>query len=702
MAYDSNTQDYDPIIDEAKQFLKFANDADTMNRQEALEDLKFASGGDQWPVDLQNSRNLESRPVLTINKLDGYCRQVTNQQRQQRPRIKVHATNTTEDAAEAKVVQGIIRHIEVNSNADNAYDNAYNYAVRMGWGYWRVDHRYVREDSFDQEIFIDPIDNPFTVYLDPNSIAVDGSDQERCLITTMMPKTTFRELYPDVDETSFLSRGTGDTQSEWITKEDIRVAEYWYTVREPATLYQLSDGSVRFADDKNFFKKIETAGLFVVNERKSIKRTIKWKKLTAVSVLEERDWPGYYIPIIPVYGRHVVIGDKRKKFGMVRHAKDAQRMYNFWVTSLTESVALAPKAKWIMAEGQDEGHELDWAAANIKSMATLRYKQTDIDGNPAPPPIRLQPEPPPAGVMAAAQEINSDMATIIGIYDPSQQLPGNMSGKALNGQQMQVDLTNFDLYDNLTKSIAYTGKVILDLIPKIYDTERIMRIIGDDGKPDLISINERTAVGKVKNDVTIGQYDVVMETGPGYNSKRQEAVEAMMPLLQGNEQLFNAAADLVFRNMDFPGAETIADRLAALNPMAQIDEHSDIPPEIQIKLKAAQGQVQQMQQQMQAMQLAMKQRSDIEGVKQQAETQRELMRQTSKAHNTESILQARVHDANTRAITSQNRVEIEAIADLLLHNMDTARLEREIQMRNREQYAAMQAADQSIMPNNQQ
>ena len=681
MAYDSNTQDYDPIIDEAKQFLKFANDADTMNRQEALEDLKFASGGDQWPVDLQNSRNLESRPVLTINKLDGYCRQVTNQQRQQRPRIKVHATNTTEDAAEAKVVQGIIRHIEVNSNADNAYDNAYNYAVRMGWGYWRVDHRYVREDSFDQEIFIDPIDNPFTVYLDPNSIAVDGSDQERCLITTMMPKTTFRELYPDVDETSFLSRGTGDTQSEWITKEDIRVAEYWYTVREPATLYQLSDGSVRFADDKNFFKRIETAGLFVVNERKSIKRTIKWKKLTAVSVLEERDWPGYYIPIVPVYGRHVVIGDKRKKFGMVRHAKDAQRMYNFWVTSLTESVALAPKAKWIMAEGQDEGHELDWAAANIKSMATLRYKQTDIDGNPAPPPIRLQPEPPPAGVMAAAQEINSDMATIIGIYDPSQQLPGNMSGKALNGQQMQVDLTNFDLYDNLTKSIAYTGKVILDLIPKIYDTERIMRIIGDDGKPDLISINERTAVGKVKNDVTVGQYDVVMETGPGYNSKRQEAVEAMMPLLQGNEQLFNAAADLVFRNMDFPGADTIADRLAAMNPMAQIDEHSDIPPQAQIAIKAAQGQVQQLTQQMQAMQLAMKQRQDIEQVKQDNETKRELMRQTAKAHDIEMrdaerkyVAELNVHSkAQESSLKSQTQLEVEHIkaqVALLLAQID--------------------------------
>ena len=664
----TDMDDYDPIIEEAKQFLKLANDADTMNRQEALEDLKFASGGDQWPVDLQNSRNLESRPVLTINKLDGYCRQVTNQQRQQRPRIRVHATNTVEDAADAKVVQGMIRHIEVNSNADNAYDNAYNYAVRMGWGYIRVDHRYVREDSFDQEIYIDPIDNPFTVYLDPNSIAVDGSDQDRCLITTMMPKTTFKEMYPQAEETSFLMRGTGDSQSEWITKEDIRIAEYFYTVREKATLYQLSDGSSRFADGKDFFERIKRAGLEILNERESVKKTIKWKKLTAIQVLEERDWAGYYIPIVPVYGRHVVIGDKRKKFGMVRHAKDAQRMYNFWTSSLTESVALAPKAKWIMAEGQDEGHELDWAAANIKSMATLRYKQTDIDGNPAPPPQRLQPEPPPAGVMAAAQEINNDMATIIGIYDPSQQLPGNMSGKALNGQQMQIDLTNFDLYDNLTKSMCHIGKIILDLIPKIYDVQRMMRIIGDDGRPELLTINERDAVGRVKNDVTVGQYDVVMETGPGYNSKRQEAVDAMMPLL-AKPELFNVAGDLVFRNMDFPGAETIADRLAAMNPLSQIDEHSDIPPQAQMMIKQGQQQVHQLTQQLQAMQLAMKQRQDIEQVKQDSETKRELMRVTAKAHDIEMrdaerkyVAELNVHGKAQEAdLKSQTQLEVEHI-----------------------------------------
>ena len=699
MASDYQDGDYNPIIDEAKQFLKFCNDADTMNRQEALEDLKFASGGDQWPVDLQNSRNLESRPVLTINKLDGYCRQVTNQQRQQRPRIKVHATNTVEDAAEAKVIQGMVRHIEVNSNADNSYDIAYDFAVRAGWGFIRVDHRYKSEDSFDQEIYIDPVENPFTVYWDPNSVAIDGSDAERCLITMMVSKEVFREMYPDRQDTaSFTQRGTGDTQSEWITKEDIRIAEYWYTVREKATLYLLSDGRARFADDKDFFDRVKRSGLTIVGERPSVKKTIKWKKLTAIEVLEEKDWVTTDIPIVPVYGRQIVIGDKRKKFGIVRHAKDAQRMYNFWVTSLTESVALAPKAKWIMAEGQDEGHELDWAAANIKSMAYLTYKQTDIEGNPAPPPQRLQPEPPPAGVMAAAAEINADMATIIGIYDPSQQVPGNVSGKALQGQQQQVDLTNFDLYDNLTKSISRVGKIILNMLPKIYDTQRTMRIIGDDGKPDLLTINERDAVGRVLNDVTVGEYDVVMETGPGYNSKRQEAVEAMMPLLSGNEQLFNAAADLVFRNMDFPGAEVIADRLATLNPLANIDEHSDIPPQAQMAIKNAQAQVQQLTQQLQALQLAMKQRQDIEQVKQDNENKRELMRQTTKAHATETTLEARVHDVNTRAITSQNKTEIDAIMDLLLHHMDTNRLEREINMRNQEQYEAIRAADQSIAP----
>ena len=685
--------DYDPRIQEAIDFLKFANDADTMNRQEALEDLKFG-GGDQWPVELQNSRNLESRPIITVNKVDNYCRQVSNQQRQQRPRIKVHATNTHEDMVDAQTIQGIIRHIEVNSNADHAYDNAFDYAVRMGWGYIRVRTDYISEDSFDQEIYIDPVDNPFTVYYDPNSLAPDGSDCERCLITTMMPKEEFRKLYPDAQDggTSFTQRGTGDSQSEWITKEDIRLAEYYYTVKEKATLYLLSDGSATFADDKDFFNRLAAYGITVVDKRDSFKKTIKYVKLTAVEIIEERNWAGKYIPIVPVYGRHIIIGDKRKKFGMIRYAKDPQRMYNFWQTSITEGVALAPKAKWLMAEGQDEGHENDWTNANIKSFPLLRYKQTDIEGRPAPVPTRLQPEPPQAGVMAAAAGVNDDIKSIMGIFDPSQLGQGNISGKALNGQQQQVDLTNFDYYDNLTRTIAHIGRICLDLIPKIYDTERVMRIIGDDGKPELLTINQRESADRVINDITVGQYDVVMETGPGYNSKRQEAVDNMLPLLSAAPDLMQVAGDLVFRNMDWPGADVIADRLAAANPMAQIDDKSKIPPQVQMQLAMSKKQIEELTQQLQSQQMMIKQRQDIEQVRQDAETKRKLMDVTARAHNTETMAEVRVNDQNTRSITSQNKTELEAIVQLLLHNMDTARLNQEIDRRNAEQMTYAQTA----------
>ena len=660
--------DYDSRIQEAIEFLKFANDADTMNRQEALEDLKFG-GGDQWPVELQNSRNLESRPVITVNKVDNYCRQVSNQQRQQRPRIKVHATNTHDDMVDAQTIQGIIRHIEVNSNADHAYDNAFEYAVRMGWGYMRVRTDYISEDSFDQEIYIDAIDNPFTVYFDPNSVLPDGSDADRCLITTMMRKDEFRKLYPDAEDggTSFTQRGTGDSQSEWITKEDIRLAEYYYTVKEKAKLYLLSDGTATFADDKDFFNRLAAYGIEVVDTRDSYKKTIKYCKLTAVEVLEERDWAGKYIPIVPVYGRHIVIGDKRKKFGMIRYAKDPQRMYNFWQTSITEGVALAPKAKWLLAEGQDEGHESDWANANIKSFPVLRYKQTDIDGRTAPVPVRLQPEPPQAGIMAAAIGVDNDIKAIMGVFDPAQLGQGNISGKALNGQQQQVDLTNFDYYDNLTRSINHIGKICLDLIPKIYDTERVMRIIGDDGKPELLTINQRDSVGRVLNDITVGQYDVVMETGPGYNSKRQEAVDNMLPLLSAAPELMQVAGDLVFRNMDWPGADIIADRLAAANPMAQIDDKSKVPPQVQMQLAMSQKQIQELTQAVQARDLMLKNRMDVEQLRQDSETKRTLMKETGRANEAEvreqsdrAEMQMRVEgQANDTVIKTQTQLEIE-------------------------------------------
>ena len=685
----------DKRIEEASKFLRLVNDADSTNRAEALQDVKFAAG-DQWPVEIQNSRNVEARPCLTINKIDAYIRQVTNQQRMQRPRIKVHPVNNLADYKIAQVIEGMTRHIEVNSNADTAYDTAFDYAVRMGWGYWRINTRYVSEDSFDQEIYIDTVDNPFTVYFDPNSILPDGSDAEKCLITTVMDKKVFKDYYPDADDgANFQPKSTGDDTASWVTKEDIRIAEYFYIEREKAKLYLLSDGTKQFADSASFFDRVEQAGLTVIDERSSFRKAVKWCKMTAMEILEEKVWAGKYIPVVPCYGAQVIVDDKRKKYGLVRFAKDPQRMYNFWRTSMTESVALAPKAKWLLAEGQDEGHENEWALANIKSSPVLRYKQTDIEGRAAPVPTRLQPEPPPAGVMEAAAAISNDLQMVLGILDPNQLPSGNISGKALQGQQSQTDLSNFHFYDNMTRSIRHTGKIILDLIPKIYDTQRVMRIIGSDGQPDMTTINQKSEVGEVLNDVTVGEYDVVMDTGPGFQSKRQQAVESMMPLLTGNPELFKIAGDLVFRNMDFPGADVIADRLAALNPMAQIDQKSDVPPQAQMQLAQQQKTMQDMQQQLQAAQLEINNRSQVAQIKEEGSTKRKLMDVTARAHNTETMAEVRVNDQNTRAVTSQNKTEIDAIVQLLLHHMDTGRLMSEIERRNQEQgqYATIAAQD---------
>jgi hypothetical protein len=685
MAYDSVADSQsDGRIEEAKQFLRLCNDSDSNNRAEALDDVRFAAG-DQWPVDVQNSRVLEARPCLTINKVDAYIRQICNQQRQQRPRIKVHGMNNESDAKVAEIITGITRHIENQSDADQAYDHAFEYCVKMGWGYWRVTTDYVRDDSFDQEIYIKRIENPFSVYFDPNSVEPDGSDAEKCLVTTIVSKAMFKKMYPNAEDTQgFSSRGTGDTESEWVTKEDIRIAEYFYTEREKAMIIQLSDGTTGYSDEMPSKEALAAAGITVIDKRDTWRKKIKWCKLTAMQILEEGEWAGKFIPIVPVYGQEVRVDDKHKKFGLVRMAKDPQRMYNYWSTALTETVALAPKAKWLLAEGQDEGHENEWAMANIKAMPVLRYKQTDIEGRIAPAPTRLQPEPPPAGVMTALQGMNQDLQAVVGIFDPAQLPQGMQSGKSLQGQQSQADMTNFHYYDNLTRSIRHTGRIILDLIPKIYDRQRVMRIIGDDGKPEMVTINEQgqdeQGVEQVLNDVTVGEYDVVMETGPGYNSKRQEAVDSMMSLLGADPTLMQTAGDLIFRNMDFPGAEVIADRLAAANPMAQIDDKSPIPPQVQMQLANAKQQIQQLQQQIQAEEMDKKYRATVQQQVQEAETEREKMRLQVKREDTMTRTDTQAHDT---VIKTQTQIEVEQLkaqVAILLAQMD----HRQAQLANQE------------------
>ena len=662
----------DDIIQAAVKFLHLCDDAESENRQLAREDVRFRAG-QQWPAQVIGSRTLDRRPALTINKTDAYCTMVENQQRQQRPRIKVDPVGSDATVKVAQVYQGLIRHVENNrSGGDLAYDTAFSCAITGGEGFIRVLADYVSETGFEQELYLAPIENPFSVHFDPNSVWPDGSDGEECLIETMLPKSTFKRMYPGKDDgANFEASALGENAESWVNAEEIRVAEYYRIERKPRTLVLLADGGTAWKDTL-------PPGLppgFVVDERPSFVRQLKYWKLTAIDVLEKRDLPGKWLPIVPVYGKSMIVDGKRRRKGLVRTAIDPARNYNYWRSAQTEYMALAPKAKWVMAAGQDEGFENEWHDANNSTAPVLHFNQRDADGQPAPAPVRLQPEPPPAGIMAAAAAISEDLSAVLGIIDPAIRIGGNQSGKALQAERQQSDNATFNFYDNLTRSMAQVGRILVDLVPSYYyEPGRIVRIIGDDGKAKPVTLNEENPspgqdtpgpVEAILNDVTSGDYMVVMDTGPGMNTKRQEAVAILGPIFQANEMLMQLAGDVFFRNLDAPGADIIADRMAAGNPLSQIDSESEIPPAAQMKLKQQEQVIQQLQQQLQAAGMELKTRAGIEQMKQDGATKRELMKQTAAVDIENRENDAWMEDTHVKAQVALSVAEINAFRELL-------------------------------------
>lgn len=691
-------------VNDAVEFMRHSEDAESENRQLGLQALKFRYG-EQWPQYAIASRGID-RPQLTINETNVYIKKICNMQRQQRPRGKASPVGDRADKKIAKVITGLGRHIEVSSDADNAYDTAFDFAATIGWGYWRLNTDYTAADSFNQDICIRLVDNPFSVYFDPASVVPDGSDAKKCLIAKMMRKSQFKKMYPDAMANGFQQRGTGDSDADWMTAGDegsIRVAEYYYIDRTPSQLFKLSDGAVFYRDDLPPIELLQKAGLEIIGSRESYTEKVMWQKQTAFEILEKKDLHGKWIPVVPVYWTRVMIDGRRMCMGLVKDAMDPARLNNFWKTAITEYLALAPKAKWLIADGQDEGHEVEFKQANLSNAALLRYKPTTLDGQPVPPPQRIQPEPPPAGLIEATFMATQDLSKVMGVFDPAVRGGAqHKSDKTLNAERGQSENTNFDGYDNLTRSIKHTWRIMLSWFPKIYDTQRVQRIIGEDGRDSVVMLNEKQpqldqsgqpvlndegqAIMRVLNDVTVGEYDVVMETGPGYDTKRQEGVDAMMQLLDTplGEKVAMVADDLVVRNLDFNGADLIADRLAAANPLSQVDEKSDVPPQAQMMIQGLQANLQKATQTIQALQTEIKLKTGIEQMRQDGETTRAHLAATVRAHDSLERSASNRHDAEVRAMASQGNEEIKAVASILLAHIDTAQLEREIAARNME------------------
>jgi hypothetical protein len=591
----------DDLLKDAHEAFKRAEDAEHDNRIAALDDLKFARLGEQWPDDIRRQRELEGRPCLTNNKMPAFIRQVVNDSRQNKPSITFHPVEDG-DVETAEVMNGLMRNIEYTSNADIAYDTAIDFAVSMGFGYIRVDTDYSYDDAFTQDIRILTVSNPFSVYGDPMSTSADGSDWKVAFVTDVLSVDQFKKQYPGAETSN--ADGSHDAL-DWFGDETVRIAEWWEREEVPTKLLKLSDGMVMFEDDYLKRKDIyDSLGLTVVGDRDSKTCKVTQRIISGSEVLETNDWAGKYIPIVPVYGDEVNVEGKRHWLSLIRFAKDAQRMHNYWRTVSTELVALSPKAPFIGKVGAFDT-DARWATANTSNHPYLEY-----DGDM--PPQRQPFAGVPAGALQEALNSSDDMKSIMGLYDASMGARSNeTSGKAIMARQREGDVSTFHFIDNMTRAIRQVGRICGDLIPKIYSEERMIRTIGEDGANEMVKVNgeyegkddEGNAIVKL-HDLTAGKYDLIVKSGPSFTTRRQEAAEQMMQMIQSYPDAAPLIGDLIAKNQDWPGADEISERFKKMLPpqLREQEEQSPITPEIQQMMQQGQQQMQQMGQELQQLQ----------------------------------------------------------------------------------------------------
>lgn len=618
------------IIADARQYAEYCNAADGDNFREGLIDLQFVAGN-HWPEKARRERELDGRPCITVNKLPTFLNQVTNDQRQNRATLRVSPVGSGADDDTAEVIAGMAKHIEYDSNAEVATDTAVNGAAAIGFGYFRIMPEYEHEGTFDQVLRYKRIRNPFTVAYDPGSTEPDGSDQQRCLIHTKMDRGLFKIEYPDASTADETLPGIQDRSGtiSWVTSNYIRVAEFYRIERTAAELVLLSDGAVHYRDELPSKEALERAGITEVKSRKSFKKKVMWYKLTTHEILERTEIMCDWIPVFPVFGSEIDIDGKVIRSGLIRHARDPQLMYDFWMTAATEEVALRPKTPFIGAEGQFEGHENEWGKANVRSFPYLQYKPTTVDGQLAPPPQRQMMADIPQGMLTMAMHANDNIKATTGLFDSSLGAAGNAtSGKQELAQQRQGNIATFHYQDGLTRTLRHAGRCLVSMIPHYYDTARITQIMREDGTIESIPINQEQtpeqmqtqqtqqqesgkaiAIKKVVNDVRVGKYATVVDTGPSYNTMREQAADAMVQFGQSWPKLMDIAGDKVVKAMNWPGSKEIAERIERTIPPELTYDPKDpkagpppIPPQIKQQMDQMQTALQEARAELQKLQ----------------------------------------------------------------------------------------------------
>lgn len=554
--------------------------ADDDNRIDAIHDLKFLAG-DQWDDAERRQRESEGRPCLSIPQLHTFVNQVAGDIRQAQPGIEVYPVDSKDDVPLANIYEGLIRQIEYQSRATNVYSHGAECAVRCGIGHWRLETEYTNDSVFEQDIKIKRVIDPLSVIWDGNASEIDRSDALRCWVTDWVHKSAWERRFGksrkglDVP----IDRSSASTSSLYWRREDfVRIAEYWYYEPVKRQIILTADGrTLDITDwDDASLAQLRMSGM-VVRDREVEAFRVKRRIMDGNDWLNDgEDWAGRFIPIVPVIGSEIAYDGRVVRAGLIRWAKDSQKLYNFWASATAELIGKSPKAPWLVTPNHIKGWEGYWNNANRSSLPYLPFNPDP--NSPQMKPERQQPPQSQPGMWQERALAREDLRHSTGIYDAGLGAQGNeTSGKAILARQREGDVGSYFFVDNFSVAMHRTGEMLIDLIPKIYDGERQIRILGVDGQEAFVPINlsVQTADGRsiLVNDLGEGRFDVRVKLGASYTTSRVEAREQMAAAMQSNPELWSVIGDLYFKNSDYPGAEEIAQRLRrAIDPKLLQDQ----------------------------------------------------------------------------------------------------------------------------------
>lgn len=637
------------IIAEARERFAYSESVDGDNRKAQAEDTRFVYvAGAQWSEDVRAQRTKWKQPCLEFNQLKQFVHQVVNDQRQGRPGVRIHPASGSASEKVAELKQDLIRGIEYKSNAEAAYDTGFQHAVVGGRGYWRIRSDYESRKSFNQCLVIDRLPDPQAVRMDPDYQAADASDIQWCFVVSPIKKSDYERKFKDHP----LSwEPTDQTKGWYIDSETVLIADYYRLVTKDRELCLLEDGSTVWKDER------KRGAPKIVSTRMAEDVRCEWYTLGGgEKVLKRNPWRGTFIPVICCMGDEIIVDGKKIYQGLIRQAKQPQQLYNFGMTQQAVTLALTPKAPWVGPVKAVKGYEHIWNTANNEDYSFLPYNDFDEEtARPINAPQRQQGSFPDAGWINWSQTMLQQIRSTIGMYESSLGMRSQeTSGRAILAREKQGDNATFHYLDNLSRAIAHTGRVLEDLIPHYYDTQRLVSLVSVDGKQRLAPINERVievdeqgavqAVTNPDNDITRGEYAVTVEAGPSYATKREEARATLVELMGMRPEVAALAFDKLMKLVDMPDADDLADRFKAMLPpqiqqMEQAKEQGQDPrmaqmaQQMQAVQQQAQQAIQQLQQQMQ--QLAQENQALKADRQAQSEATAQKAQQSSEKHDIE-------------------------------------------------------------------